>query len=139
MKRLLAFLFIVLLVTPAAAQDPLTGTVTYVRDGDTILVAGIPIRLNGIAAPEYYEPQGREARAFMQRLVTGKTLRCELNGERSYDRMIGICFLEGEDIGALIIGAGLARDCPRFSKGRYNTFNTAASKRLPLPDYCIRR
>ena len=38
MKCLLAFLFTVLLVTPAAGQDALSGTVTHVRDGDTIEV-----------------------------------------------------------------------------------------------------
>ena len=50
MKRLLAVLFIVLLVTPATGQDTLTGTVAHVRDGDTIEVADVPVRLNGVAA-----------------------------------------------------------------------------------------
>lgn len=136
MKRLLAVLFIVLLVTPATGQDTLTGTVAHVRDGDTIEVADVPVRLNGVAAPELKERGGREGKQFMARLVAGKTVLCELNGERSYDRVIGVCFLNGQDIGASIIGAGLARDCPRFSGGRYDAFNTAASKRLPLPGYC---
>jgi len=137
MKRLLfAFLTIVLLTTRAAAQDTLTGTVTHVRDGDTIEVADVPVRLNGVAAPELKEPGGREGKKFMIDLVNGKTVRCELNGERSYDRVIGVCYLNGQDIGAAIIAAGLARDCPRFSGGRYDEFNTTASKRLPFPSYC---
>ena len=128
-----------MLATPAAGQDTLSGTVTHVRDGDTIEVADVPVRLDGVAAPELDERFGREAKKFMARLVAGKTVRCDLNGERSYDRVIGVCFLDGEDIGASIIAAGLARDCPRFSGGRYNGFNTAASERLPLPGYCVRR
>ena len=136
MKSPLAVLFIVLLVTPATGQDTLTGTVTHVRDGDTIEVTDVPVRLNGVAAPELGEAFGREAKKFMVQLVAGKALRCELNGERSYDRVIGVCFLDGEDIGALIIAAGLARDCPRYSGGRYDAFNTAVSNRLPLPGYC---
>lgn len=120
-------------------QDIVTGTVTHVRDGDTIEVADLPIRLNGVAAPELNEPHGQEAKTFMARLVSRKTVRCDLNGERNGDRVIGICFLKGQDIGETIISAGLARDCPRYSKGRYDAFNTVASKRLPLPRYCYSR
>ncbi len=138
-RPLVAFLIFVLLTAPAAAQDTLMGAVTHVRDGDTIEVAGVPIRLNGVAAPELDEPHGREAKKFMLQLVSGRTVRCTLNGERSYDRVVGICYLDGVDIGASIIGAGLARDCHWFSKGRYRTFNTAQSLRLPLPGYCTRR
>ena len=139
MKHLPVVLFVVLLITPATAQGTLSGTVAHVRDGDTIEVGDVPIRLNGVAAPELDEPRGREARQFMVRLVAGRTVRCDLNGERSYDRVIGVCHLDGQDIGAAIIGAGLARDCPRFSKGKYDEFNTAESKQLPLPGYCVRR
>ena len=81
----------------------------------------------------------RAVRQFMVGLVAGNPLRCELNGERSHDRFIGACYLEGQDIGASIISAGLARDCARFSGGRYDAFNTAASERLPLPGHCLRR
>ncbi|MCZ6509328.1 MAG: thermonuclease family protein [Alphaproteobacteria bacterium] len=116
-----------------------TGTVTHVRDGDTIEVVDVAIRLDGVSAPELNERHGQAAKEFMVRFVAGMTVRCELNGERSYDRVIGVCYLDGKDIGASIIAAGLARDCPRFSSGRYEQFNTAASKRLPLPGYCIRR
>ena len=140
MKLLLTALILFLLAAaPATAQDTLTGTVTHVRDGDTIEVADVPVRLNGVAAPELKEPGGRAGKKFMLDLVSGKTVRCELNGERSYDRVIGVCYLDGQDIGASIVAAGLARDCPRFSGGRYDEFNTAASKRLPLPGYCVRR
>lgn len=138
MKLLLTALLF-LLTVPATAQDTLTGTVTHVRDGDTIELAGVAIRLNGVAAPELDEPVGQEAKRYMHELVAGETVRCDLNGERSYDRVIGVCFLDGQDIGASIINAGLARDCPRFSGGRYDAIDTAASKRLPLPGYCKRR
>lgn len=139
MKRAVAELLLILLSTSAAAEATLTGTVTHVRDGDTIEIADIPIRLNGIAAPELDEPQGQAARDFVQDLVSGKIVSCDLNGERSYDRVIGVCFVGDKDIGELIISAGLARDCPRFSGGRYDAFNTDASKKLPLPGYCERR
>lgn len=139
MKRLFAALILFLLIAPATAQDTLKGTVTHVRDGDTIEVAGVAVRLNGVAAPELDEPGGQDGKQFMLELVAGKAVRCDLNGERTYDRVVGVCYLNEQDIGASIIAAGLARDCPRFSGGRYDAFNTAASKRLPLPGYCVRR
>lgn len=111
---------------------------THVRDGDTIEVGGVPVRLNGVAAPELNEPVGQESKQFMASLVADKTVRCDLNSERTYDRVVGVCYLNEQDIGASIIAAGLARDCPRFSDGRYDAFNTVASKRLPLPGYCER-
>lgn len=121
------------------AKETLSGTVTHVRDGDTIEVGDVPVRLNGVAAPELKEPRGRESKEFMVRLVSGKTVTCDLNGQRSYGRAIGTCFLDGQDIAVSIISAGLARDCARHSGGRYDEFDTAASKRLPLPGYCAPR
>ncbi len=134
---------ILFLAVVAAKQhggnETLSGTVTHVRDGDTFEVSGVAVRLNGVAAPELKEPRGRESKAFMVRLVSGKAVTCDLNGLHSYDRAIGTCYLEGQDIAVSIISAGLARDCARHSGGRYDEFDTAASKRLPLPGYCAPR
>ena len=60
--------------TFAAEQCPrgtLTGQVTFVRDGDTIVVGTMPIRLNGLAAPEGDEPGGDVATQAMVELVAG--------------------------------------------------------------------
>ncbi len=35
-----------------------------------------------------------------------------------------------------LIRAGLARDCPRYSKGRYRAVEPAAARELPFPGYC---
>ena len=47
--------------------------------------------------------------------------------------------VDGRDIGAALIEAGLARDCPRFSRGRYAELEPEAARRLPLPGYCTPR
>ena len=127
---------LILLATPVIAGEQITGPVTHIRDGDTIEVAGVPIRLNGVAAPETHEPGGQEATAAMARMVDGKTVTCDLNGERSHDRRVGICYLDGHDIGAAIIGLGVARDCPRYSGGRYAAVERPEAADLPLPAYC---
>ena len=108
------------------------------RDGDTIEVGPIAIRLMGVAAPELGEPLGRRARDFMFRVVFSKPIQCELNGDKSYDRFVASCFLEGKDIGAALISAGLALDCPRFSGGRYRLLERAkALNKIKLPGYCV--
>jgi endonuclease YncB( thermonuclease family) len=117
--------------------------VTFVRDGDTIVVGTMPIRLDGLAAPEDDEPGGDAATAAMVELVLARTLRCELNGERTHDRCVGVCYLEDRDISAEMVRRGLARDCERFSGGRYQAAEQEAAAggatiraSYPLPGYC---
>ena len=49
---------------------------------------------SGLAAPEWNEPGDTEAREAMIELVNGRTVRCELDGTRTYDRCVGTCFLD---------------------------------------------
>jgi micrococcal nuclease len=114
-----------------------------VVDGDTLEVAGVRVRLQGVAAPEVKhpgqpkpEPGGPEAATFMTRLVDGRTAVCELGGRRSRGRRTGICRIDDRDVGAEVIAAGLARDCPRFSKGRYAELERPAARSLAYPGYC---
>jgi endonuclease YncB( thermonuclease family) len=74
----------------------LTGSVTHVRDGDTIEVSGVPIRFAGLDCAELGTAAGERAKQKMVRLVAGRQLQCELTGRRSYDRMIGECDLRDD-------------------------------------------
>ena len=121
----------------AIADRVIEGRVTVVRDVDTIVVAGTPVRLNGLDGPETSTRIGREARAFMVRLVRGETVTCRLNGDRTYDRWVGVCYLDGQDIGAIAIANGFALDCRRYSGGRYRDLETpAARSRIQRAGYC---
>lgn len=123
---------------PANAQDnsTISGT-AHATDGDTIkLDQQIRVRLSGVAAPERDEVGGSEATSFMARLVNGQKVRCELDGTRSHDRVVGTCFLGSRDIGQAVIAAGLARDCPRYSHGLYAASERPEAASLPLPRYC---
>jgi hypothetical protein len=88
-----------LAASPADARKcergTLAGVVTHVRDGDTIEVDTMPIRLNGLAAPED-EPGGAAATQAMLQLVQDRTLRGNLNGERTHDRCVVVCHLESQ-------------------------------------------
>lgn len=121
------------------AAERISGIVTHVRDIDTIEVDGLPIRLDGVDGPELNEKGGREAKRWMTRNYLRQRVTCELTGKKTYDRWAGTCFdRDGQDIGGLAISAGLARDCPRYSGGRYRQFETAESLRLPQHSYCRR-
>ncbi len=129
--------FLALLAGPALADRTIEGRVTVVRDVDTIIVAGTPVRLNGLDGPEISTRIGQEARAFMVRLVRGETVLCQLNGDRTHDRWVGVCFLDGQDIGAIAVAAGHALDCRRYSGGRYRKLEIpAARSRIPRARYC---
>jgi endonuclease YncB( thermonuclease family) len=116
----LALILILVATAVSAAPSPrgtLTGKVTYVRDGDTIVVGTMAIRLNGLAAPEGDEPGGAAAMRAMVEVVEGRTLRCEPDGEQTHDRCVGICYLDGADIAAEMVRRGVARECPRLAAG----------------------
>lgn len=96
------------------ALEIVEGPVTHIRDGDTIEVAGIPIRFGSLDCAESDTREGQTATARMRELVSGQklTLTCALNGRRSHDRKIGSCRLpDGEDLAAIMIRESY---CGRF-------------------------
>ncbi len=128
--RLLIFIF-----TLAAAPAFASGL--YVRDADTIVVNGTPVRLQGVDAPELGTASGRNAKRWLVGYLAGKAIECELTGERTYDRYVGVCYANGVDIGSAVIAAGHALDCARYSGGRYRNLETPAAKsRLRRARYC---
>lgn len=142
LKKITATTAVVLATSFAAPVDARTvqGN-AYVRDADTVVVAGTPVRLNGVDAPENGTAAGRQATHFMERLLSGRSVTCDLNGERTHDRWVGVCYIEhdGEfyDIGATVIAEGLALDCRRYSGGRYRHLEpNGARQRLPQANYC---
>ncbi|MEN9059982.1 thermonuclease family protein [Ponticoccus litoralis] len=109
----------------------------HVRDADTIVVDGTPVRLNGVDAPELKTRAGRDAKRWMVNYLRGRSITCDLNGDRTYDRWVGVCYADGQDIGAAVIAAGHALDCRRHSGGRYRHLETPAAKsRIRRARYC---
>ena len=142
---MLRFLIIVLvanlMLTRANAfevGDTVSGPARVI-DGDTLEISGIRVRLNGVAAPERNEPGGAEATATMKQMTVGKTVRCSLTGKKTYRREVGTCWVGTLDLGAALISAGKARDCPRYSGGRYAALEPKSVRFLPLPGYCTPR
>lgn len=108
-----------------------------VRDADTIVVTGTPVRLQGVDAPELGTAAGRDARRWMVNYLSGRAVNCDLTGERTHDRYVGVCYADREDVGAAVIAAGHALDCRRYSGGRYAHLETAAARsRWSRASYC---
>lgn len=140
MLRLVCVLLALVLNVEAASARDISGKAS-IRDGDTIVVAGVPVRLNGVDAPETDTRAGRDATTFMKRLLRGETVACRLNGNRTYDRWVGVCYIQREgqwtDIGAILIANGYALDCRRYSGGRYRSLEPrGARQRLRQARYC---
>lgn len=51
---------------------------------DMIVVAGTPVRLNGLDGKKASTRFSREARDFMTRPVSGKAVICQLNANTAY-------------------------------------------------------
>jgi micrococcal nuclease len=117
------------------------------KDGDDVIVQGIDTRLQGIAAPEdssrRRDPRGAEATANLQKIVGGKVVACTPDRTKARGRPVVTCTVSGVDVGLLQVEQGFARDCPRYSKGRYAAAEQRAratgrnlSAIYPLPSYC---
>lgn len=134
-----------LLINPAFGQQAvatLTGIAT-IQDGDGVLFGQVEVRLQGIAAPELKDNMGRESYLGLADLAEGKEVVCELDGTTANRRPVGVCYVDGQDIGRQMVLAGLARDCPRYSKGRYRDDEAQAARAgrdlsavYELPRYC---
>ena len=137
-----ALLAVLLSVTAYAAKGTTTGTCRVV-DGDTIWVdtqsGSTEVRLNGVAAPEPKEPGGKQATEYLKTVCDGQPVRCDLDGSKTRGREVGICYVNDADIGAAVIDKGLARDCTRFSDGRYARLEKPEAKQLAYPGYCSPR
>jgi len=97
-----------------------------VIDGDTLDIAGERVRLEGIDAPEMGQSCGRSsfgtwkcgvaAANRLAELVRGHMVTCESRGYDKYGRMLGICFVDGQDINAQMVREGLAWAFVRYSQ-----------------------
>jgi endonuclease YncB( thermonuclease family) len=108
-----------------SAGDALTGSARVI-DGDTLAIGDRHVRLEGIDAPESGQTCGRRiigtwscgsaAADALGKLVARKEVRCESRGTDKYDRMLGICFVDGRDINAQMVREGYAWAFVKYSK-----------------------
>lgn len=111
------------LAAAAAAAEP--QGVARATDGDTLMVGRVKVRLHGIDAPELGQSCaaagggawdcGAAAAARLDALVVGRAVTCAARELDAYGRVIATCSSDGADLGARMVGEGLAWAYVRFS------------------------
>lgn len=99
--------------------------IARVVDGDTLEVAGIRIRLEGIDAPESDQTCergdgtswacGSAASAELERMVRGQTVGCDPTGLDKYGRTLAVCYVGETEINAAMVESGHAWAFVRYS------------------------
>ncbi|MBS0244532.1 MAG: thermonuclease family protein [Proteobacteria bacterium] len=113
---------------PASSKPTTRATITglaRVIDGDTIVVGGLHVRLEGIDAPESEQtctgrdgrpwPCGADATRTLSHLVGDAVVACEERGLDKYKRVLGVCFAGNLELNAEMIQRGLAWAFVRYS------------------------
>lgn len=106
-----------------AEAEVWTGWVSWVMDGDTVLVVRsgqkepVKLRLDAVDAPETCQPDGPASRDAMIALVLRKPVQVQPLGHDSYGRDIGRLSVDGVDVGAEMVRSGMAW-AYRFRTGR---------------------
>jgi endonuclease YncB( thermonuclease family) len=72
--------------------ERLTGKVNSVRDGDTITVGVVSVRLASIDAPELSQTYGQPSRADLAAIVLDQTVTVAFAQTDRYDRVVGTVF-----------------------------------------------
>ena len=91
--------------------------IAAVVDGDSLVIDGERIRLEGIDAPERDQtcerdgkdwPCGRESERRLKALIGGRIVRCIGSGYDRFDRLLAVCRVGDTDINAAQVRAGWA-------------------------------
>jgi endonuclease YncB( thermonuclease family) len=88
-----------------------------VIDGDTLYIAGIKVRLDGIDAFEAQQICGRGGQGWscgqsaahrLVDLIGGQQVTCTANGQDRYFRALGFCTAGGKELNREMVRSGLA-------------------------------
>jgi endonuclease YncB( thermonuclease family) len=136
----LVFTLSLCLIAPTVeAQQPspkatLSG-VARIVDGDTLIMNGIRIRLEGIDAPETDQicldangakwTCGIEARDRLNERVAGRKISCVDKGIDRYRRTLAVCSLANEDLNRWLVRDGLALAYVQYSHAYSDAENEA--------------
>ena len=115
--KVISLLALLLVTTPhSALSSGDLETVIRVIDGDTIAIREDKIRLYGIDCPESGEPYAEAAAKKMAELVAGEKVRIERRSRDWFKRIVARVFVEGQDVGEVMLKNGLARVYPKYCK-----------------------
>ena len=116
--------------------------VSSVIDGDTIDIHGQSFRLFGIDAPESKQlcddskgktyRCGQVAANALSNLIGRQTVTCEKRDLDRYKRIVAVCSVKGQDVGAYLVAEGLAVAYVQYSRSYVSQQTAARKARLGL-------
>ena len=124
-------LMIILVIISPVISSAGQFKVTRVYDGDKVEAEGhnitIKVRLVGIDAPETSkkkdelgQPYSRQATKYLAGLVLNKTVDIKDYGSDRYNRILGVLYVDGNDINLEMVKAGLAEVYRGLAPHRFN-------------------
>ena len=112
---------------PLADQQSLY--VEYVIDGDTFVAeAGQTVRVWGIDAPEKDEPYYQTATLTLESYIEDEVLDCIFIEKGKYRRDVMRCYVGDDDVAALMVKAGMAKNYEAFPNDYYLSEEIEAQK-----------
>jgi len=114
---------------------------SHVIDGDTIVIQGQHIRLEGIDAPEAAQrcgtagqewACGQDAAVALSNRLSGKVISCQPKGKDRYGRTLARCFVGSDDIQSWMAANGWALAYRKYSLDYVDAENLAKSKKVGM-------
>lgn len=134
MKFALAAAALAIGFSSSALAADVTG-IPRIVDGDTVEIAHVKIRLNGIDAPETDQlcidakggrwSCGLTARDELIKHSAGRSWSCRITGTDRYGRSLGSCSIDGDDVEGWMVRSGWALSFTRYSHS-YDATETQA-------------
>lgn len=111
---------VALAMAPQVVEGPV-----HVVDGDTLRMGAHRIRLHGIDAPESRQSCTRDqnspwlcgaaATAALRTKIGAASVRCEVEDQDRYRRLVARCFVAGQDMNAWMVSQGWALAYRQYS------------------------
>ncbi len=130
-KIILGIFFSLIFIGTATAESKNITGIAQTKDGDTIVINGTNLRLDGVDVPEKKQScilngkddfyPGSEARAWLESYVVGRNISCSYTNTGAFGRPIATCFVDGKNLNELLIRYGYADIDPRYNL-RYSEF-----------------
>lgn len=120
-RGITALCLVGLVASTHAGTHQIEGRIVGVHDGDTITLLDVnnrqhKIRLNGIDAPELWQPFGRASKQHLAELLTNREAAAECSKTDRYRREVCRVLTGGADAGLEQIRAGMAWYFRRYAK-----------------------
>lgn len=115
--------------------------VPLITDGDTLKIQGEPVRMDGIDAPEASQmcikdgqayPCGWQASEVLRSRISGSEVICRYSDRDQYQRIVGTCFVESENLSHWIVRNGWALAYRKYSTDYIEEEERAKSEKLGI-------